>query len=950
MYCIKNIFGGKLNSVLFCAITIAIILSNFVASSQRVDSVGIQELFSSAYRHMAQGNIDQAELLVDSILNFHEQTLFYQSDIAADVLNLGFAIKSMQDNPKGARKVWSNGIKIFQSMNPADVESTARLYMSYAAKFNKDIETDSILAYLDPAEAMLSHVEGPSYAFLQLYYQKARLAFGYSDYEGQLAYAKKGLLHQETYFPDNNLVRISLTNSIGIGSRRLRKFNEAAKYFNMGLATPATNRNEEAMHAAIYNNLGLVYADLMLYDSCVLCIKTALDYYISHGKTSDIGTGYVNLGDCLKASGQLKKAHRYYNQSLRYMQENYESNHRDFIISFLALGRMKMDQQDLDSAQIYFTAAKKVLINNGWQREDPGGKYILDDPFRVFTHLIKLNHYRYQQSRDTSYLVKAISNMEDFIATTDYAFQQYISTTSIEEYFIEFEQTYSMALDCLYELNLLSPSVSNTLKAVEWIEKFKAMELRCAFRRSEAKFSPAHELLNLQHKKLLEALHTYEQMSYETAEPVDSVQQLIIQTKIDIQQWKQEVLASDPAYYALIFQNDLPAYDFSKLLARNQSALLFKLGEDCVYAIVADHDTCQFNRISMPDSTINIINDFRQSFEKYGLMAKYDDYMSISLLNDYVQDGIWLYRKLIQPIRTQLKEQVLIIPDGFLNFLPFASLLTESVGEIKRIKDYPFFIRKHAVGYSYSLALYAEMKNKNVSPEKRALSIAPHYGAPSIFKELRYNELEAKAISDFFHGTLLVGDQATCGQFISRCPQYRVIHLAAHAKSNGLLGEPAYLAYTQDTSNASKLYIGDIYKLSLQAELVSLSACESGLGKWKVGEGIISLARAFSFAGAKSVISTLWGVNDKSTSAVMTEFYSQLREGKTKDSALQSATIDYIESSTQAEAHPYYWSGFLAIGDLTAITTSESSHGIWPYMLIIIFILVISIFLKKSTI
>lgn len=97
-----------------------------------------------------------------------------------------------------------------------------------------------------------------------------------------------------------------------------------------------------------------------------------------------------------------------------------------------------------------------------------------------------------------------------------------------------------------------------------------------------------------------------------------------------------------------------------------------------------------------------------------------------------------------------------------------------------------------------------------------------------------------------------------------------------------------------------------------------LSACETGIGKFlKKGEGVISLARAFAYAGAKSVISTLWSVNDASTTAIMRALYKRLRAGSSKAQALQTAKIAYLESrEDDLAAHPFYWSAYIAVGDM----------------------------------
>ena len=111
--------------------------------------------------------------------------------------------------------------------------------------------------------------------------------------------------------------------------------------------------------------------------------------------------------------------------------------------------------------------------------------------------------------------------------------------------------------------------------------------------------------------------------------------------------------------------------------------------------------------------------------------------------------------------------------------------------------------------------------------------------------------------------------------------------------------------------------------------MVVLSACETAMGKQIKGEGNLSLARAYFQAGAKSVIASLWAVNDESTARIMIDFYKYLGKGKRKDEALQQAKLDYLAWADPAYQHPYYWAGFIAIGDMSPLTFAPKYSLIW---------------------
>jgi CHAT domain-containing protein len=113
------------------------------------------------------------------------------------------------------------------------------------------------------------------------------------------------------------------------------------------------------------------------------------------------------------------------------------------------------------------------------------------------------------------------------------------------------------------------------------------------------------------------------------------------------------------------------------------------------------------------------------------------------------------------------------------------------------------------------------------------------------------------------------------------------------------------------------LYVRDLYNLELNADLVVLSACETGLGRLRRGEGIISLARAFAYAGARAIVTTLWSVDDEKAKDLMLDFHGHLKRGEPVDAALRRAKLDYLQRRPgPAEAHPFFWAGFAPIGDM----------------------------------
>jgi len=199
------------------------------------------------------------------------------------------------------------------------------------------------------------------------------------------------------------------------------------------------------------------------------------------------------------------------------------------------------------------------------------------------------------------------------------------------------------------------------------------------------------------------------------------------------------------------------------------------------------------------------------------------------------------------------------------------------------------------------------------------------------FYPLPFVSKEIESISRFFKKNLkklLIKENATEMNMKNiKLGDFKIIHIATH----GLLVNESWwrsgliLSKGRESSQDGLLQVSEIYSLKLNADLVVLSACETAKGKLEKGEGIIGMSSAFLCAGAKSVLSSLWNINDKPTAKFMKYFYQYLTEGKTKAQALRLAKIKMINSKYK---HPFYWAAFILIGDYNS-TIKISKPSFW---------------------
>ena len=212
--------------------------------------------------------------------------------------------------------------------------------------------------------------------------------------------------------------------------------------------------------------------------------------------------------------------------------------------------------------------------------------------------------------------------------------------------------------------------------------------------------------------------------------------------------------------------------------------------------------------------------------------------------------------------------------------------------------------------------------------------------------KLANSESEVKAIGKALsrsENSILTGDEATEENLKANAEEYSIIHLATHFLIND--SQPLYskivLAQRDKEKEDGYLQTYEVFNMNLNADLVVLSACNTGLGKLRKGEGVIGVSRAFLYAGVPSMLASLWSVDDQSTSIIMKNFYEHLQAGSNKRQALRRAKIEYLTSSEGVKKDPFYWAPFVLIGDWSSVDLPSRESR--PIGLIIIVGLIIVI-------
>lgn len=394
-----------------------------------------------------------------------------------------------------------------------------------------------------------------------------------------------------------------------------------------------------------------------------------------------------------------------------------------------------------------------------------------------------------------------------------------------------------------------------------------------------------------------------------------------------------------PGYYRLRYggQRTRTLSETAADLPRDQTLVAYFSGDSSVFAFVVNTTGTRFVELKKDFPLDAWAEQLREGIYGYHALPEPERTPDLyrRTTGQYLEFARKLYQKLVRPLHSWLGRRVVFVPDAALAAIPFEVLLTDTMGSAKNFGALPYLCRRHAISYGYSATTLHDMQTRQHAqePVRNLLVMAPFASKDSTvwasgsennrreFAPLPRSGDEAETVRRIFGGDALLGTAATAPTFLEGCGDYRMLHLATHAQADPRRADRACLAFAPlaDSAEAGLLFTTDLYGLRLNADLVVLSACETGIGKIQRGEGAISLGRAFAAAGAKSIVHSLWVANDASTTRLMDGFYSALFRGATKDEALQQAKLAYLSAAAPSRQHPFFWGGFIAAGDMQTV-------------------------------
>lgn len=329
-----------------------------------------------------------------------------------------------------------------------------------------------------------------------------------------------------------------------------------------------------------------------------------------------------------------------------------------------------------------------------------------------------------------------------------------------------------------------------------------------------------------------------------------------------------------------------------------------------------------------------------------------------------------LYKDLWEPLEKHIKsKQVVIIPSGSLFNLNFELLSSIPINDFKVYQTHSL-LAKYSISYQYSLWM-AEQDNI-IQAKEDFIAFAPTFDQEmknnylaSITDSTELDKTYLKLLPQpftkdlvmkykkTFKGLAFLNQEAAKPVFLSKANEHKIIHIGTHAETNNFNPELSRLVFAKSIENDSitennSLFAYEIYNYNLQSELAVLTACETGKPLHQPGEGMISLTHAFTYAGSKSIVTSLWNVDEQSSATIIASFYDYLKQGLSKDKALQKAKLDYLATREGRTIAPQYWAGLVLMGDTSPIEIQPGPNWMWFIILLLAVLIAITIYVNTK--
>jgi CHAT domain-containing protein/Flp pilus assembly protein TadD len=785
---------------------------------------------------------------------------------------------------------------------------------------------DSALYWYKRAEEINDRSAKPLAESQRLYNRLGALFYETGNYRQARNYFEKAIALTD---PGNTDLLTNYRINMAALLVKLDETEAAKKMYESLLPSPGFE-NE------IYHNLGIIHIKQEDY-------KKAIDYlrkvsYTGNKKDIDL---YYNFGVAYAELDKNDSAEFYLQRAIA---ENVKWNGQRKNTQYGLI--LKYQADELAKQQLYKEATAQyqqavIQFHNEFRETDPYRNPVLFTG--VFSYINLFNTLAakaaafenwYRQEKNITLLTSSLETYQSAFKLADYVERTYDSDEA-RLFLSGIKYTvHSKPINVCLQLYDLTQKRNYLEEAYLFDQRNKASILALNVQENELRNKSGQTNQLIIRETALKSLIT--RLSLKAGQVTDSTKLYEINGQIrdhEIELGKlQEKLNNDPAWLEKRLAGQIPSVNQLQKQFDNATALLsFHLSDNELLTLFITPSRFEYHKSVVNKNFFLAIDSFKAALHNTSADQRFNA----------VNASVSLYKKLITPLLSKLPQtkRLIIIPDDELNYLPFEALQDEN-------KKY--LVELFSVQYQYSTALLKEDKKIHNNPG--TLSFAPFtaYGyvdssgnayssLPSSIEEIA--ELEGKIFTD---------STATKKNFLRTINHYEMIHLATHAQVNNEDPGLSFIAFYPEQED-HKLYTREIADLKLDStQLIILSACETGAGKLVKGEGLMSLSRAFAYAGCPNIITSLWKAEDKTTAFLTRQLHYYLNKHYSKDKALQMAKLDLLKSEDidPRLKSPNYWAQLILIGDYEA--RHNSSNWWWIAIGIIVIAIGYKLLNKKK--
>lgn len=899
-------------------------------------------------------------------------------DLEASLLRELGNLHHISGEPKKSLPCWEDALKIFEEMNnPLEIGITLNSIGIYYRGMG---QPEQALEYYERALQFHRIAENETQEGTTL----NNIGNLYLDYFGEYEKAREHFLkaleikkkHQESYLFN------PIVGNIGLCYQNQGNYTQAlAKYFEaLKLAQNIGKLDGIAEHLS---DIGSVYLDIGMPAESIPYFREALDTLQRIGdKKQEIET-LGHLGDAQKTLKDYPAAAQSYKRALKLARHGNFKAGITSLMRNLAEIAFKLERPQ--EAITHFKEALKLSQEIQDKRETGylflkiGEYYLVNTENEKALANFKKSLHIGQEIHDqelcwqSQYGVGTIRNSLGHHQLALDAYKKSIETieklrsqlkaVSFRENFLEEKlKVYHAIIRLLIKLERFE-------EGFEYLERSKS---RCFLDiLSTGWFDIAQgispELLN-EKKNLERKLNSTNQALFsEYAKPgakqdsvkIQSLTSALNVTRKKYQELIQQIQQQNPDYAELLQVS--PPVKIStfqqKFLAPNTALVEFLVGKDATYVWIVKKD--ELYCLKVPVNATNLEKMVRQLLQPFRDL-KTGKIKNLANLDFNLKLSQEICTRLFSPLENKLNgiESLIIVPDDVLSYLPFELLVTDIERKphdrkvlFSRYKNAHYLLEKFIISYTPSASVFIQTQEKAVvKPEKVAgmfgnpdfslarekLELTENYAFFNVFDYLFrssrgwiFSELpgsgdEVRTISKILQpAESFTGSAASEENFKQKGDGFCIIHLATHAIIEEVQPMYSRIVFTQDQDPQEDGFVHtyEIFNLKLNADLVTLGACETGLGKFNRGEGLIGLTRAFIYAGAPSVVVSMWTVSDVN-SGMMRNFYQNLKTGSPKSAALRNAKLTVLKTTGEFSdgqpfsfAHPFYWAAYVLIGN-----------------------------------